>query len=53
MWDNCNDLDLAVTEPVTNYKIWYAKDRATKSGGLLDIDRNAVACEDYSPVENI
>jgi len=40
MWENCNDLDLAVTEPVSDYKIWFKNDVSKLTGGLLDIDRN-------------
>lgn len=53
MWDDCNDLDLSVVEPVSNFKIWYSDTLSKSSHGKIDIDKNAIMCEDYSPVENV
>lgn len=52
MWDNCNDLDLAVEEPNGNM-INYISETSAVSGGMLDIDKNAASCKEFSPVENI
>mmetsp|Transcript_53356 Transcript_53356/g.120300 ORF Transcript_53356/g.120300 Transcript_53356/m.120300 type:complete len:435 (+) Transcript_53356:705-2009(+) len=51
IWDDCNDLDLRVTEPNGNV-VYYGAKRSS-SGGELDIDRNAGGCRDHHPVENI
>jgi len=51
MWDNCNDLDLSVEEPEGS-KISYLN-TVSSTGGMLDIDKNAVSCKEHSPIENI
>ncbi len=51
-WNNRNDLDLHVIDPARNH-IWY-KERASPTGGELDVDANADRLRTTDrPVENI
>ena len=58
-WDNCNDLDLWLNEPIDGAnaglgrKIYYSRKSNGATGALLDVDANARGCKDHTPVENI
>lgn len=51
MWNNINDLDLHCEDP--NGELIYFRHRLSRSGGRLDVDRNASAPLTDRPVENI
>ncbi len=51
MWNNENDLDLHVLDP-RGEEIFYLH-RRSRSGGILDIDRNASLPLTRQPVENV
>jgi hypothetical protein len=51
-WQNYNDLDLHCIDPA-GQEIWFANRRSARTGGELDVDRNAQAPFTMSPVENI
>ncbi len=51
MWNNVNDLDLHVFDPLGD-QIFY-QNRKVRSGGELDIDRNAQRPLTQKPVENV
>ena len=52
IWENTNDLDLHVIDPLGD-RVWFSK-KTSRSGGELDIDRNA-SCKNLTnkPVEHI
>ena len=51
VWTNRNDLDLHCIDP-NGEQIFYGNNKAMKSGGHLDVDRN-VSGETVTPIENI
>jgi hypothetical protein len=51
-WNDCNDLDLHCFDP-QGEQIWYSNKRSAKTGGTLDVDRNASDPFVAAPVENI
>jgi hypothetical protein len=54
IWFNTNDLDLHCVDPNKDEIFWERGHRVSRSGGELDVDRNA-GCQrpDDKPVENI
>ena len=51
LWDNCNDMDVAVRDP-NGFLVYYGA-RESPEGGVLDIDENSSGCQNSEPVENI
>ena len=51
-WNNFNDLDLHCFDP-QGEQIWYSHKQSEKTGGVLDVDRNASEPFTSTPVENI
>ncbi len=51
-WKNFNDLDLHCIDP-GGEEIWFSNRRSHVTGGELDVDQNAQAPYNASPVENI
>ena len=51
-WNDSNDLDLHCFDP-QGEQIWYSNKRSAKTGGMLDVDRNASEPFVAAPVENI
>ena len=53
IWENFNDLDLHVIDP-SGFRIYFA-DRVSRTGGELDIDRNASCGSDITrkPIEHV
>jgi hypothetical protein len=51
-WNDYNDLDLHCFDP-QGEQIWYSNKRSAKTGGVLDVDRNASEPFVAAPVENI
>jgi|ERR1035441_6097551 hypothetical protein len=51
-WNDYNDLDLHCFDP-QGEQIWYSNKRSAKTGGILDVDRNASEPFVAAPVENI
>jgi len=51
IWNNRNDLDLHCIDP-NDEEIFFSNNKAEKSGGHLDVDRN-VNGETLKPIENI
>ena len=51
-WNNHNDLDLHCFDP-QGEQIWYSHKQSEKTGGVLDVDRNASEPFTSTPVENI
>jgi hypothetical protein len=51
-WHNYNDLDLHCIDP-GGEEIFFSNKRSSRTGGQLDIDQNAHAPYNLSPVENI
>ena len=55
-WDNCNDLDLWLEEPLggtpEGEKVFYGN-KNSAAGASLDVDANGGGCRTQSPVENI
>ena len=50
-WNNHNDLDLVVIDPL-GQKIFFDR-RQSPSGGVLDVDMNAGNARSREPIENI
>jgi hypothetical protein len=51
-WNNYNDLDLHCIDP-TGEEIWFSHPRSNRTGGELDVDKNAHPPFTTAPVENI
>jgi hypothetical protein len=51
-WNNYNDLDLHCIDP-SGEEIWFSHPVSSRTGGELDVDRNAHPPYTTSPVENI